>query len=153
MQRFSALIAAVIAFGALTATAAAAPAPASADAAQAATTVTIRSSAFGRILFDRRGYALYVFTKDPRGRSVCYGDCAVAWPPYIVRGALRAPTGVKPSLLGTTRRRDGSRQLTIAGHPVYLYVGDRRVGQVSCQNVLGFGGLWLVVRPNGTIVR
>ncbi len=150
MSRHIALIAvlAVAAFAA-----AAAPATAAPAAGEAQATVTVRSSAFGRILFDSRGFTLYAFTRDPRGRSACYGACATAWPPYIVRGALRAPAGVKRSLLGTTRRSDGSRQLTVAGRPVYFYVGDRRVGQVSCQNVREFGGLWLVVRANGTIVR
>jgi predicted lipoprotein with Yx(FWY)xxD motif len=116
-------------------------------------TVTIRSSDYGRILFDSRGRALYAFTADPRGRTVCFGDCAVAWPPYIVRGALKAPPGVERSLLGTVRRPDGRRQLTIAGRPVYYYVGDTAPGVVRCQNVREFGGLWLVVRPSGTLVR
>jgi predicted lipoprotein with Yx(FWY)xxD motif len=124
-----------------------------AAATQARATLTARSSAFGRILFDGRGYALYAFTSDPRGRSACSGACAEAWPPYIVSGRLRAGAGVKKSLLGTIRRPDGSRQLTYAGHPLYYYVGDRRAGEVRCQNVFEFGGLWLVVRPSGRLVR
>jgi predicted lipoprotein with Yx(FWY)xxD motif len=120
---------------------------------QARPTVTIRSSDYGRILFDSRGRALYAFTADPRGRTTCFGDCLVAWPPYIVRGALQAPAGVDRSLLGTIRRPDGRRQLTIAGRPVYYYVGDTAPGVVRCQNVREFGGLWLVVRPSGTLVR
>jgi predicted lipoprotein with Yx(FWY)xxD motif len=126
---------------------------ASADAAGAKPTLTVRSSAYGRIVFDSNGRALYAFTKDPRGRSVCSGACAAAWPPYIVRGPLRAPKGIKASLLGTIRRSDGSRQLTFAGRPLYYYVGDRAPGEVRCQNVFGFGGLWLVVKPNGRLVR
>ncbi len=127
--------------------------PRASDSAHARPTVTVRSSAFGRILFDSRGFALYGFTKDSRGRSNCSGACAAAWPPYILRGSLRAPAGVKRSLLGTIRRADGRRQVTFAGKPLYFYVGDTRVGQVSCQNVFEFGGLWLVVRPGGKLVR
>jgi predicted lipoprotein with Yx(FWY)xxD motif len=115
-------------------------------------TVTVKSSDFGRVLFDGSNRALYAFTRDPRGRSACYGACAAAWPPYIVTGTLRAPTGTSRSLLGTTRRRDGKRQLTYAGRPLYHYVGDP-VGQIRCQNVREFGGLWLVVRPSGALVR
>jgi len=103
-------------------------------------------------VWDGQRRALYAFTRDPRGRSACYGACATAWPPYIVRGPLRAGPGVKRSLLGTTRRRDGSRQLTYAGKPLYYYVSDP-VGVIRCQNVFGFGGLWLVVQPNGRLVR
>jgi len=116
-------------------------------------TVTVRSSAFGRILFDSRGFALYGFTRDSRGRSNCSGACARAWPPYILKGTLRAPAGVRRSLLGTIRRADGRRQVTFAGHPLYYYVGDTRRGQVGCQNVTEFGGVWLVVRPGGSLVR
>ena len=44
-------------------------------------------------------------------------------------------------------------QVTYAGRPLYYYVGDRRPGQILCQNVSEFGGLWLVARANGTLVR
>ena len=124
-----------------------------AAAPDATTTLTIRASDFGRIVFDARGRALYAFTRDPNGRSTCYGACATAWPPYIVRGQLRPPKGIGRSLLGTTRRRDGSRQLTFAGRPLYYYVGDTGPGVVLCQNVREFGGLWLVARPGGGLVR
>src|SRR5437867_474499 len=107
-------------------------------------TVTVRSSDFGRILFDGSNRALYAFTRDPRTKTTCYGACATAWPPYIVRGSLRAGVGTRGSLLGTTRRRDGTRQLTYAGRPLYYYVHDPR-GKVLCQNVREYGGLWLVV--------
>ena len=116
-------------------------------------TVTSHSSRFGRILFDGRGFALYGFTKDPRGRSVCSGACAAAWPPYIVRKAPRVGAGVKGSLIATTRRADGRLQVTYNGRPLYYYVSDRAPGQILCQNVSEFGGLWLVARPNGTLVR
>jgi predicted lipoprotein with Yx(FWY)xxD motif len=77
----------------------------------------------------------------------------VAWPVYYASGKLRAGAGVRRSLLGTIRRRDGRRQVTYNGWPLYYYIGDRRPGQVTCQNVSEFGGLWLVVRPAGTLVR
>ena len=115
-------------------------------------TVTLRSSDYGRILFDGANRALYAFTRDPRAKTTCYGACAEAWPPYIVRGTLRAGKGTTRSLLGTTRRRDGKRQLTYAGKPLYYYVHDGK-GEVLCQNVREFGGLWLVVRASGKLVR
>jgi predicted lipoprotein with Yx(FWY)xxD motif len=60
---------------------------------------------------------------------------------------------VKASLLGTIRRANGSRQVTYAGRPLYYYVGDKKPRQILCQNVSEFGGLWLVVRPSGKLVR
>jgi predicted lipoprotein with Yx(FWY)xxD motif len=123
------------------------------DDAQAAATLTVRKSRFGTVLFDGRGRVLYGFTRDRRGRpSQCYGACAKAWPVYFAGGRLRAGKGVKQSLIGTTRRRDGKRQVTYNGWPLYYYVDDP-VGQILCQNVDEFGGLWLVVRPAGTLVR
>jgi predicted lipoprotein with Yx(FWY)xxD motif len=116
-------------------------------------TLTVRSSAYGRILFDGRGRALYAFGRDSRRHSACTGECARRWPPYIARGRLRAGAGTKSALLGTTLRPDSSRQVTYAGRPLYFYVGDRKPGQVLCQNVDEFGGLWLVIRPSGRLVR
>lgn len=112
-------------------------------------TVSVRGSTFGPILFDGRGYVLYAFTRDPRNRSTCFGACAAAWPPYRLRGTLRAGNGARAGLMGRTR----SGQITYAGRPLYYYVGDRRPGQILCQDVFEFGGRWLVVRGNGSLVR
>jgi predicted lipoprotein with Yx(FWY)xxD motif len=128
-------------------------APAAMSEESAAPTLSVKSSSFGRVLFDGRGYVLYAFTRDANGRSACYGACAKAWPVYYAKGILRAGTGVKRSLLGTAKRRDGRRQITYAGRPLYYYVGDTRPGQILCQNVAEFGGTWLIVRPSGRLVR
>ena len=127
---------------------------AAANTAASRTTITVRTSRYGRILFDGKGRVLYAFTRDRRnGRSRCYGACARAWPVYFAtKRQLRAGKGVKRSLLGTTRRRGGRIQATYNGWPLYYYVDDRR-GEVKCQNVDEFGGTWLVVRANGTLLR
>jgi len=121
----------------------------SAAGAAAPATVAVRTSAYGPILFDGRGYVLYAFTRDQRGRSTCFGACAAAWPPYRAKGTLRAATRARRALIGRTR----SGQITYAGRPLYYYVGDRRPGQILCQDVFEFGGRWLVVRGNGSLVR
>lgn len=119
-----------------------------ADAAPTVT-VAVRGSAYGPILFDGRGYVLYAFTRDTRNRSTCSGACAAAWPLYRSRSTLRAGKGARAGLIGRTR----SGQITYAGRPLYYYVGDRRPGQILCQDVFEFGGRWLVVRGNGSLVR
>jgi predicted lipoprotein with Yx(FWY)xxD motif len=116
-------------------------------------TIAVRSSAFGRILFDGNGRALYAFTRDPNGRSVCSGACAAVWPPFLVSSRPKPAADVVGRLIGTTRRADGKLQVTYGGRPLYYYVNDRKPGQVLCQNVTEFGGLWLVVRPSGRLVR
>ena len=137
----------------LTAFAALVLAPAATPEQQAGPTLQARASAYGRVLFDGRGFVLYAFTRDARGRSACYGACAKAWPVYYKRAALSAGPGVKRTLIGTTKRRDGRLQVTYAGRPLYYYVGDRRPGQITCQDVVEFGGTWLVVRRSGRLVR
>jgi predicted lipoprotein with Yx(FWY)xxD motif len=132
--------------------AASAAGTASASSEASRSTLTVRSSDYGQILFDGTGRALYAFTRDPRRRSVCTGACAKAWPPYVVTGRPKAGPGAKASLLGTTKRAGGRVQVTYGGRSLYYYVGDP-VGQVRCQNVNEFGGLWLVLRANGRLVR
>jgi predicted lipoprotein with Yx(FWY)xxD motif len=125
--------------------------PASSSAPRS--TLTAESSDFGRILFDGRGFVLYAFTRDPRGKSACVGECAKAWPPYLVKTRPRAGSGVKARLLGTTKRAGGRLQVTYAERPLYYYAGDRRAGQILCQDVTEFGGVWRVIRPTGALVR
>jgi predicted lipoprotein with Yx(FWY)xxD motif len=140
-------------FVALVLLAAAVLAPSALSQEQRRTTVTAHSSSYGKVLFDGRGFVLYAFTRDHR-RSACYGACAKRWPPYYApKGSLTVGAGIKRSLLGTVRRRNGRRQVTFAGRPLYHYVGDRSPGQILCQNVVEYGGRWLIVRPSGRLVR
>jgi predicted lipoprotein with Yx(FWY)xxD motif len=120
---------------------------------QAQPTLTVRDTRFGRILFDGRDRVLYAFTRDRQGGpSQCYDECATAWPVYFAEESPQAGEGVEQSLIGTTKRRDGRLQLTYDGWPLYYYVDDGP-GEVLCQNVSEFGGLWLVVQPSGQLVR
>ena len=119
-----------------------------APAVAAGTKISARGSQFGTILWGPNGKAIYIFQRDVRGSSRCYGECAALWPPVYARGKPRAGAGVRSSLLGTTRRRDGRMQVTYAGKPLYYYAheGPR---QVRCHRVNLNGGLWWVVGPNG----
>jgi predicted lipoprotein with Yx(FWY)xxD motif len=105
-------------------------------------------SEFGRMLFDSNRQAIYIFQNDPKGRSVCYRECASAWPPVLTDGPPVAGRGIRRSLLGTTKRRGGKRQVTYAGKPLYYYAHEGR-GEVRCHNVNLNGGFWWVVGPNG----
>ena len=113
----------------------------------------VTGSDYGRILASGRNRALYLFTADEGKSSNCSGDCATAWPPYIVKSKPMAGPGVKAGRIGTTRRSDGKLQATYAGHPVYFYEGDNQPGEVLCQGVNEFGGGWYVIRSNGKAVH
>jgi predicted lipoprotein with Yx(FWY)xxD motif len=112
------------------------------------TTVTVGDSEFGRMLFNTNEQAIYIFENDPKGMSVCYGECAEAWPPVFTDGPPVAGSGVKASLLGTVKRRDGKLQVAYAGKPLYYYAHEGP-GEVRCHNVDLNGGLWWVVGSNG----
>ena len=110
--------------------------------------VKLRRSQFGPVLFSGSDRALYLLTRDGRRKSRCYGDCAAAWPPFYARGKPRAGDGVDASLLGTIERRDGRRQVTYRGQPLYFYVDDPK-RQVLCNDVAEFGGTWFALDAKG----
>jgi len=112
--------------------------------------VVIRTggSAYGRMLFDGRRQAIYLFDIESSTRPRCYGECAEAWPPVLADGRPQAAGGVREGLLGTVVRRDGSVQVTYSGHPLYYYAHEGP-GQVLCHDIVEYGGTWLVVTPRG----
>jgi predicted lipoprotein with Yx(FWY)xxD motif len=128
--------------------AAAATLAASAQPAPGAARLSVRSSEYGKVLFGPSGKVLYVFGADRGTTSRCYGICAAAWPPLLTKGAPVAGPGVAAKLLGTTKRKNGSLQVTYKGHPLYYYSADK-VGKIMCQHANMHGGLWLVIKPNG----
>jgi predicted lipoprotein with Yx(FWY)xxD motif len=128
---------------------AAATASAPATAVQSrGTRIALRASRFGPMLWGPKQQAIYIFERDGRNRTRCYGECAKAWPPVYTKGTPVAGRGVRSSLLGSIRRRDGRRQVTYAGKPLYYYAHEGP-GEVLCHNVDLNGGLWWVVGANG----
>ena len=131
----------------------AAPASANINVAAKAIKLGAASSSLGRIVVDGTGRTLYLFEKDKNRRSACYGACAQYWPPLISHGKPIARAGAKQSLVGTTRRRNGSTQVTYAGHPLYRYLGDTRPGQTNGAGLQDFGGGWDPISPSGKKVE
>jgi predicted lipoprotein with Yx(FWY)xxD motif len=127
------------------------PSPPSNSATPVKRTGTVIKSAkseFGNMLFDGTGQAIYLFDKEQTTKPECYGACAEAWPPVLTKGSPTAASGTKQDLLGTTKRTDGTTQVTYGGHPLYFYAHEAK-NEVKCHNIRGFGGLWLVVTPAG----
>ena len=108
--------------------------------------VLVRSTTVGKVLVDARGRTLYLRAIDTPGKSTCYGSCAAAWPPFVTAGKPRAGSGVKPALLGTAKRKDGTLQVTYAGHRLYFYGQDTKAGQILGQAT---GGIWWVLGASG----
>jgi predicted lipoprotein with Yx(FWY)xxD motif len=108
----------------------------------------------GKILVDDGGRTLYAYTPDDRGASKCYDVCASVWPPLLLPRGVTRPrggSGVRAALLGTTRRKNGSLQITYNRWPLYLYARDHTPGEARGQG--DDMGLWYVVGVGGAIDR
>jgi predicted lipoprotein with Yx(FWY)xxD motif len=125
--------------------AAASPSSSSAPATVAVAT----NSKLGQILVDGAGRTLYLFVADTGSTSTCSGGCAQYWPPLLTNGAPQAGTGANASLLSTTKRTDGTTEVTYGGHPLYYVITDHNPGDASGQAVNNYGALWYVVGPDG----
>jgi predicted lipoprotein with Yx(FWY)xxD motif len=119
----------------------------------AASAVGTKTSSLGTFLVDANGRTLYLWDADHGSESTCSGACAQAWPPLTTTGTPEASGAVKASLLGTTTRADGSREVTYAGHPLYYFAGDTQPGQTTGQGSTGFGASWWVVTPAGKALQ
>ncbi len=112
------------------------------------TVITTGDSEFGTMLFNEKKQAIYIWELEQSSKAECYGECAEAWPPVLTNGTPHVAGEVKSDLLGTTKRNDGSTQVTYNGHPLYYYANEGP-GEVKCHNVVTHGGLWWVIQPNG----
>jgi predicted lipoprotein with Yx(FWY)xxD motif len=120
-----------------------------------AATLKLRKTSVGTILVNGRGFTLYAFTKDGRGRDACAAitGCLSVWP--VVSGAAKPKLGpgVKRSLVRTITIKGGTKQLTYGGHPLYTYGGDGGPGETEYVNFFQFGGRWPAVNAAGRVVK
>jgi predicted lipoprotein with Yx(FWY)xxD motif len=103
----------------------------------------------GKVIVNEEGITLYDFHKDKGTTSSCYGACAGVWPPLTTEGKPTGLMGVSASKLGTTKRNDGTTQVTFAGHPLYTYTGDSKPGEANGNDLSTYGGQWYALQPNG----
>lgn len=103
----------------------------------------------GKVIVDAKGFTLYDFHKDKGGKSACYGACANVWPPLTTTGEPKAGEGATASKLGTTKRKDGTLQVTYAGWPLYTYEADRKPGDANGNDIDSFGAEWYALLPSG----
>ena len=121
---------------------------ASSDGAVAVVTAA-SAPELGRIIVDSKGFTLYDFHKDKGTTSACYGGCAKVWPPLITESDPQAGEGAMGSKLGTTKRKDGTLQVTYAGHPLYTYTADTKPGDAKGNDFSSFGAEWYALQPSG----
>ncbi|WP_309116108.1 hypothetical protein [Saccharothrix sp.] len=127
-------------------------APDGKKAQQAATGLALTTASVGKlgtVLTDKDGMTLYRFDKDTAKppTSNCDGDCAVKWPPLLVESENFEVQGVDKALVGTVTRKDGTKQVTVAGWPLYLFAEDKVCGEAKGH---GVGGVWFAAEPDGS---
>ena len=142
-------IVAIAGFGASSGSAAGGYGNGSVAKAAGAAKVAVAKSSLGRILVNGQGRSVYLFEKDRRRASTCYGACASAWPPVTTNRAPIAGKGLVTAMLGTRKRRNGTLQVTYNGHPLYTYADDAKAGQMNGEGSNAFGGAWYVLSPAG----
>ncbi|WP_160009463.1 hypothetical protein [Rhizobium sp. 18055] len=114
-------------------------ASAAATAAFAAPPLKTVDSAKGKVLAGENGMSLYTFKKDTMGVSNCDGDCAKAWPPLMADGNAKAE-----GAYSIVDRKDGSKQWAKDGMPLYFWMKDAKMGDVTGD---GFKDVWNVAKP------
>jgi len=123
-------------------------AAANGNAAGGAVTLTTHKGPAGTYLTTAAGMSIYVFAKDTGTTSNCDASCTVYWIP--VAGSSATVTGGGDSTMtGTTKRSDGTTQITYGGHPIYTYVGDKKAGDTTGQGQDLNGGKWYLVGTDG----
>lgn len=108
-------------------------------------------TSLGSVLVTSKGRVIYLLTSDKSGRSSCSDSCLQVWPPVSAGTGTPSATGVSAKL-GVLSRPDGTRQLTVAGHPAYTYASDTAAGQTAGQGIRSYGGTWWALSPAGTAI-
>jgi predicted lipoprotein with Yx(FWY)xxD motif len=105
----------------------------------------------GRVLADDAHKTLYTFGPDVpgSGKTHCYGACVKVWYP---KASYRPPLAGSPSLdqskFGLITRKEGYRQATYDGYPLYTYIKEKgRMSKGAGRQA--FGGTWYALGPNG----
>ena len=110
------------------------------------------TSALGRRLVDKNGYALYSFGNDADGQSSCTGNCALNWQRVYVNPATAVyGDGLSAADFGTIEPSSAGYQTTYKGWPLYRYIPagvQEPAGQTTGE---GVGNVWFVAKPNYAI--
>ncbi len=106
------------------------------------------NAAFGNILTDSTGRALYFFAIDANGNSGCTGGCTAAWPVFY-KANLTVSSGLNMADFSSITRTDGTMQTTYKGWPLYYYAQDAKAGDVNGDAV---GNTWFVAKPDYTVM-
>ncbi len=86
------------------------------------------------VLTGANGMTLYTFAKDAAGESKCYDQCAINWPPALADAGAMADGDFT-----IIDRTDGTKMWAYKGQPLYFWIKDVAVGDMTGD---GVGGVW-----------
>ncbi|WP_214401707.1 hypothetical protein [Pseudonocardia lacus] len=110
----------------------------------------VQSAPLGYIVTDGTGQIVYRSDRDSNQppTSTCVDPaCTAAWAPVLVGESGVVGLGVKEDDIGALVRPDGSKQVTVAGWPVYTHVGESTGLESAGGN--GADGVWWAINPQG----
>ena len=127
-----------------------APSSTGGPASSGPTVMSVSSSAFGPILANSKGLALYTATGDTATKTGCTGTCLKFWPPLLLPAGQTHPVaGPGVTGLGTFMRAGAGLQVTYHGKPLYTWIKDTAQGQVTGNGVVDSGGTWHIATLGG----
>ncbi len=100
------------------------------------------------------GLTVYTLSGETAHRLKCTkaNGCFAAWIPVTTTksaSSLSSPPGIRGAL--GELRRNGLRQLTLGGRPLYTFVGDGGKARRSTgEGIPSFGGVWHVVATSAS---
>jgi predicted lipoprotein with Yx(FWY)xxD motif len=155
MNRIRIVLAALLASAVSAAAIADAQAGSTSATAARVARVQLRKTKLGPILVNSSGFTLYRFMIDPRNKDRCVmvSECPHVWPALTTSGRPVAGPGVSSALLSTIRLPNGKKQVTYAGHPLYMYAPSTEAGETAYVGVEQFGGTWDAVNAAGRPVK
>jgi predicted lipoprotein with Yx(FWY)xxD motif len=109
----------------------------------------VQSGPLGVVVTDGGGRIVYQSDKDSTTppASTCVADCLKTWQPILANDQPVSGLGVDESKIGTVDRPDGSKQITLYNHPLYLHVGEN--GGLANAGANGAEGVWWAINPYG----
>ena len=106
-----------------------------------------------RVAVSPQGRTLYELSPETAHHLLCRSSaCLHFWPPLTAPSRstkLKLGTG-QHGRLSLLRRSGGMLQVTLNGHPLYRYSGDRGRGQANGVGIKSFGGTWHAVAVGGS---
>ncbi len=111
----------------------------------------------GTLVTGAQNRTLYVFKPDEKSTaghdkvSTCYDGCASVWPPVLATQTPTVSGQANAALVGLATRKDGTKQATYNGLPLYYYAADTKAGQATGNHLKDGFGVWTGILPSGKL--